>query len=125
MVRTYLVWRTVSDDERNDHVEPDVFDGPMLVLVGYIDANGAEQAIRKARDGRVADRDGEIVSYHAIPERNWTTISAVTEIPAPRVLFTQGELPMFDVKRPRPEPVDDTDPRNRDDNPHPDAEEAT
>lgn len=106
-MRTYIVLRSDTD-------------GANLQLVELCEANGSHQAIKRSRDNNpaldVADADEE---WHAVPVRNWTTISVVTETPAPRTTFPEIELVKLptraaDPSEPTPEAAPEADPPEAD-----------
>jgi hypothetical protein len=84
-MRTYIVLRSTA----NGDMHP----------VELTEANGAYQAIKRAREARIGDADGAAEeSWHAVPVRNWTTVAVVTEIPAPTTTYTDAELPELPLR---------------------------
>jgi hypothetical protein len=83
-MRTYIVLRSTA----NGDMHP----------VELTEANGAYQAIRRTREARATDGEPGTESWHAVPVRNWTTLSVVTEIPAPQTTYTDAELPTLPLR---------------------------
>lgn len=84
-MRTYIVLRSTA----NGDMHP----------VELTEANGAYQAIKRAREARITDDAGAAEeSWHAVPVRNWTTVAVVTEVPAPTTTYTDAELPELPLR---------------------------